>query len=293
MSIPLEQPWFLLLIPLGVVAVWKLVRQKGGIGFSTAALLEGIRVGASLLLMERILLIGFIVAGAVILARPTRIVKSAVPVYKESRDILLVLDVSGSMSDTASRKIKTAKSVIAEFVAGRPQDRIALFVFENRAFLEWPLSVDHQTLVARLTSVSGGGGTTISTGIIAALEHQAQFGKSRGAVIVVSDGVSEVKPEEREAIESALGKTKIYWIWIGGSDKLALEFGEYVESLGGKVYQGEAKDLAEIFSEISRLETSPVVWEQHITTVYRFGALPLTAFLSLLGAGLIDLLREV
>lgn len=294
MNIPLEQPWFLLLIPLGAIAVWKLVRQKGGIGFSTTTLLEGMRVGASLLFVERILLIIFISAGAIILARPTRVVKNAVPVYKQARDIAIVLDMSGSMSQGVGSKLQTARIVIAEFVKGRPQDRIAFITFEIKAYLEWPLSTDHETLIARLESVRGGDGTVIASGLIAALEHHQQFGQNRGAVIVVSDGVSEVKPEEKDRIEAALGKNKIYWIWIGEKDeKLALEFADYVRSLGGKVYQGEAADLEEIFSEISRLETSPVVWEQHVSTIYNFGFLPLLAFLGLLGAGLVDLLREV
>lgn len=294
MNIPLEQPWFLLLIPLGMIAVWKLVRQRGGIGYSTVSLLKGLRVGTSLLIIERLLILIFIVASALILASPTQVVKESVPIYKDARDIVLVLDLSGSMFESSSMKIKTARSVISDFVQGRPQDRIAFFAFENKAYLEWPLSTDHETLIARVNNVTGGGGTTISSGVIAGLEHQAQYGQGSGAVIIVSDGVSEVKPKEKEAIEDSIGTTMLYWIWIGDKDAAhALEFKAYVESLGGKVFQGEAEDLDEIFNEISQLEASPVIWEQHTNTVYNYGALPAIAFFALLGAGLVDLMREV
>ncbi len=291
MKIPLEQPWFLLFIPFGVVAVWRLVRQKGVIGFSTPLLLEGIKTQVPFLFMERLFLGIFVAVGMLILARPTELIKNSVPVYQEARDITLVLDTSGSMSGTS---IETAKRVISEFVAGRPQDRIALMVFDSRAFLEWPLSPDHQPLLYRIDHVTTGDGTIIATGLIAALQHLAQYGQNPGAVIMVSDGGSDVSSKEKSTIEHALGKTKLYWIWIGSqADELAQAFGDYVERLGGKVYKGEVRDLGAIFSEISQLEASPVVWEQHIATVYNFGVLPLVALCSLLGAGLLEMFREV
>lgn len=291
MNLPLEYPAFLLLIPLGLVAVVKLVRQKSGIGFSSAALLTGIGKGPSLLFLERLFLMAFVVAGALILARPTRLEKNSVPVYQEARDIILVLDISSSMTGGS---IKTAKTVIGEFVEGRPQDRIALFVFNDRAFLEWPLSFDHETLIFRLERAVPDGTTRIASGVIAGLTHQKEFGQNSGALIVVSDGGSEVTPEEKRAIESALGQTKFYWIWIGNeSDEMAQRFGVYVTKLGGKVYRDEVKKLGEIFSEINKLEASPVLYEQHVTTVYNFGVLPLLALISLFLAGLVNTMREV
>src|SRR5258706_7602041 len=293
MLIPLEQPWFLLLIPLGILAVWKLTGQKEGLGFSSVTLLKGLNTGLSFLILERVLLSLFIVASAFILARPIQEIKNTIPVYKEARDISVVLDLSGSMDGKDGKKLKTAKDVIIKFVEARPQDRVALFVFEDIAYMEWPLSSDHQSLIARLKDVTGGGGTIISSGIIAAFEHQKTYGQAHGAVIIVSDGSSEVLPKEKEAIEAALGNTKLYWISIGEEEPLALAFETYLKSLGGKVYQGKFEDLDKIFSEISQLESSPVVWEIHTKTVYQFGILPLIAFLSLLGVGLVEIILEI
>ncbi len=294
MNLHLEYPAFLLLIPLGLVAVFKLVRQKSGIGFSSATLLEGIGTGFSPLFFERLFLSIFVAAGSLILAQPTRLVKNSVPIYKEARDLSLVLDVSGSMTGDS---INTATSVITEFVALRPQDRIALFVFNTSAFLEWPLSLDHETLIFRLNHAVPDGGTRIAAGVIAGLEHQQRYGKNPGAVIVVSDGGSIVTPEEKSAIETALGKTKLYWIWISEKgaeeDQMAQQFGVYVTSLGGKVYRGGVDELSEIFREINKLETSPVLQQQHVTNVYDFGILPLAALVSLLLAGVVNTVREI
>lgn len=293
MNFPLEYPVFLLLIPVGVVAVWKLTRQKSGIGFSSALLLKGIGIGSSLLILERLFLVVFVVTCSLILARPTRLTKTVVPVYKEARDISLVLDISGSMNGDS---LKTAAAVIGEFVKGRPQDRIALFVFNSDAFLEWPLSLDHETLAFRLNQQTADGSTTIASGLIAGLKHQQTYGQNPGALIVVSDGGSIVQPKEKTAIESALGETKLYWIWIREGDEeetTAQRFGVYVTSLGGKVYRSGLEELDDIFIEISKLEASPVLYEQHVGTVYNFGVLPLLALISLLLAGLVNTVREV
>lgn len=294
MIIPFEQPWFLLLIPMGFLAVWKLVRQKSGVGFSSILLLDEMRTRISILIWQRLLLCIFVAAAGLILAKPIRIVKTSVPVYQEARDISIILDVSGSMSQDNDLKIKTAKKVITEFVAGRPQDRIALLVFENTAYLEWPLSLDHTALISRLNAVTGGGGTTIASGIIAGLSNQVKYGESSGAMIILSDGISEISREDKQIIEGSLGKTKLYWILIGNEDQeLTREFQKYVKSLGGTVYLGEADDLSEIFTEISKLESSPVTLEEKVTTTYRFGQLPLIAFVALLVAGLLEVWREV
>lgn len=296
MNILFEYPLFLLLIPAGLIAVWKLVRQKSVIGFSSASLLIGTRVRLPLLVFERIALAVFVIAGILILARPIRLERTATPVYQEARDITIALDISGSMRWGEGNNLTVAIGVISEFVAARPQDRIALFVFDTASYLEWPLSVDHDIIIYRLQHLGDGGGTVISSGITDALEHQAQFGQNSGAVIVVSDGASSVSAVQKEAIENALGDTKLYWIWIVegvAGDPLALVFGDYVRSLGGGVYRGETEELESFFAEISQLESSPVVWENIITTEYQFGLLPLAALIGALGAGLLHLFREV
>lgn len=290
MNMPFEQPGLLFLIIPGLFAVWKLVRQQNAIGFSSSELFSGVRLGWSFRTVERVFLSVFVIAGTLILARPIQIEKISVPVYKEARDITIVLDTSGSMM---GEEIKVASAVVSDFADGRPNDRIALVVFDTSAYLEWPLSPDHSPLTYRLNHIVPDGGTEIARGVIAGLMHQKQFGKNPGAVIVVSDGSSDVTSEEISSMKDNLGQTKLYFVQIGKPDYLARNVWDIVKKLGGTVYSGEISDLGSIFSEISNLETSPVVWEQHIQSTYQFGILPIVALLSFLGAGLIETMREV
>lgn len=292
MNLPFEYPAILALIPLGIIAVFKLVRQKGRLGFSSTALLKGVGPALPLLLLERLFLAILVVAAALILARPTRLVKNSVPVYQEARDITLVIDTSGSMS---GENITTAAKVSTEFIAGRPNDRIGLISFNDFAFLEWPLSLDHESLVYRLGHLKAQGGTVIAAGMIAGLA-QLQDSKNPGAIIVVSDGGSQVTPEEKETIQAIRGQTRIYWIWIkegSEEDEVAAEFGLYLKEIGGTVYEAGVEDLPQIFDEIDQLEASPVLYEQRVVTTYNFGLLPYLAVASLLFAGLVEMVREV
>lgn len=289
MSLPFESPGFLFLI-LAVIPVWKRVRQTSVIGFSSNELLQGLTIRIPLVVIERLFLSVFIMAGALILARPMHIEKTTAPVYQDARDIAIVLDISGSMT---GQNIQTARDVIAEFVSARPNDRIALFVFDTEAYMEWPLSPDHESLIYHLDTLTLGGGTTITPGVIAGLNHLRRYGQHPGALIVVSDGSSDLKPSEKTATEQALGQTKLYFVQIGKPDDASRIFWAFVEKLGGKVFNGEIGKLGEIFSEISNLETRPVIWEQRQRIMYQFGALPLVALLGLLGAATLECLRRV
>lgn len=280
--IPLEYPGFLVFM-LVLFVVWRLVRQKGVIGFTVP--LAGIRLPFSLLTLERLFLGLFFTVSIVILARPIQVTKRAVSVFRDAGDIAIVIDISGSMQN---ERLDTAVDVIAEFVESRPGDRIALISFNDYAYLDWPLSADHEALIYRLRQLYAYAGTQIASGLIEGLTHLQELGENPGAIIVVSDGASKVKPEEKITIESALGKTRLFWIWIGDqTDADAIAFEQYFRSLGGNVYNAEIGELSEMLTQISELEMSPVLWEQQVSSTYQFGVLQMVAIVGLILAGLV------
>jgi hypothetical protein len=294
----LGKPLFLLLIPLGAVFIWRLFRQKGSVGFSALSLFSA--KALPLGMASRLLLFAVVVFISIALSEPVEHVKSSVPVYKDARDIVLILDTSSSMNQ--SKKMGTAKEVIGDFVSGLPQYRIGLYSFTTEPYLEWPLSFDHDALLDRLSDLKPAGGTKIATGFIAGLEHLANYGQGKGAVIIVSDGISSVSPKEASAISTLVGETgvKVYWVWISGlsgikvsSNELALDFRGLIEFLRGTVYQGGVEDLEAIFAEISRLETSPVVYERGVSVIYKFGPILTLVVLSLGVLILTEFVREV
>ncbi|HON55635.1 MAG TPA: VWA domain-containing protein [bacterium] len=68
----------------------------------------------------------------------------------ESVDIMIVLDISGSMQAEdfkPKNRLEAAKQVAVDFIKGRKYDRIGLIQFGRGAFLKCPLTTDYSVLI--------------------------------------------------------------------------------------------------------------------------------------------------
>lgn len=116
----------------------------------------------------------------------------------EGRDIMLVLDASGSMraEDFKPNRIAVAKRAAMEFLRGLQHDRVGLVVFAGRSFTQCPLTMDYNIVLQLLEEVDVGmvriDGTAIGDALANALyklELQSQEEKRRGKVVVLlTDG---------------------------------------------------------------------------------------------------------
>ncbi|MEM7429507.1 MAG: VWA domain-containing protein [Pseudomonadota bacterium] len=87
------------------------------------------------------------------LARPER-VGEPVEVTKAARDLVLAIDISGSMDERDFRsadgeplqRLAAVKDIVGDFIEARDGDRVALIVFGTRAFLQAPFTEDLQTV---------------------------------------------------------------------------------------------------------------------------------------------------
>lgn len=146
----------------------------------------------------------------VALARPQR-VEDKRDVHSEGYDIMLCVDVSGSMlfqegprpGDWPNR-LQTIKPVIQGFIDRRPQDRIGLVLFGRQAYTLAPLTFDHQWIARQLQRIKIGmvdpNGTVIGDGLGTAInrldqQHRIRAGHRLGAFIVLlTDGGESVDP---------------------------------------------------------------------------------------------------
>ena len=64
---------------------------------------------------------------------------------REGIDIVLALDLSASMlsKDFEPNRLESSKEVAIQFVDERPDDRIAVVVYEGESFTQVPLTTDH------------------------------------------------------------------------------------------------------------------------------------------------------
>jgi Ca-activated chloride channel family protein len=155
---------------------------------------------------------------AVALARPQwgRIEE---PVFDQSREILLAVDLSRSMlaTDVSPSRLDRAKLLIQSLLEKLAGERVGLVVFAGTSFLQAPLSADYEILREFLPGLNPGFLPEFGTNYGAMLDAAAQaFGTTGAAdrfLIVLSDGEA-TDPAWKERIEP-LKKRGIRVIGLG------------------------------------------------------------------------------
>lgn len=187
------------------------------------------------------------------LARPQTVARE-VKVRGEGVDLVVALDLSSSMlaeplpgGDAGKNRLAVAKAVLAEFLRGRPGDRIGLVAFAARAYPAAPLTLDHAWLrdaVARLQSGAIEDGTALGDAILAALNHLREQPAKSQAIILITDGrnnTGNVAPMVAAAAAKALG-VRVHAIGIGSPGAAVIPIDD---PLGGTLYRRVAADLDE------------------------------------------------
>jgi len=223
----------------------------------------------------------------VALARPQTL-RGTVEDGQRGIDILVVLDVSGSMASVdfkPQNRLEVAKMVIGRFMEGRKNDRMGLVTFAGVSATRCPLTVDHNILLHTLRQARLGDlvdGTAIGMALahgVGRLRHAA--GKSK-VIILLTDGVNnrgEVAPKDAAQIAVDFG-VKVYTIGVGTRGQAAYpvtdSFGrqrfmmvdvtldedllkDIANRSGGLYFRATDGDsLRRIFAEIDRLETREI-----------------------------------
>lgn len=154
-------------------------------------------------------------------ARPQS-VEHETKVSTEGIDIVMALDISGSMlaRDFQPDRLTSAKRVASEFISTRTGDRIGLVVFAGEAFTQSPLTTDQsslQTLLGRIKSGVIEDGTAIGNGLATALNRLRESDSKSKVVILLTDGVNnrgQISPLTAAEIAKEQG-IKVYTIGVG------------------------------------------------------------------------------
>lgn len=229
------------------------------------------------------------------MARPQQAWKET-QTESEAIDIILAVDVSASMlsKDFEPDRLTKAKEVLSEFVERRRHDRIGLVLFSGSAFAQCPLTQDRRILQAFIQNMHTGDlpdGTAIGMGLATATHHLKDSPSLSKVVILVTDGednTGDPGPLQAAAIAKSLD-VKVYTIGIG-KDGTVLSPGyrspngvysyvsrtmrfdasmlERIASMtGGQFFRAASADeLAEIYPQIDRLETSKVTQKVLVRT---------------------------
>jgi len=291
-------------------------RMRGSVRFPQVSDLRSLPAGPWSLVRRalpvvRLLALACLVAA---LARPQSGERIA-DVSAEGVDIMLILDVSGSMQardlGSASR-LAVAKEVVARFIAGRDTDRIGMVVFAAESFTQCPLTLDYDVLLQFLDEIDiahdSWDGTAIGMALINAVNRLRDAGEQavRGRVaILLTDGVNnagEIYPQTAAEAAAAVG-VRVYTIGIGAEPRgilgraRGLDFDEetlraIAAATGGQYYHATSGEkLAEIYSEIGRLEKTEVTSQVHLEYSELYALFLWPGFLALAGEFLLSRTR--
>ncbi len=304
-------PYFFLLLLLLPLLAW-LKGRRGSLPaflYSSVKLVEGLtrsrRSNAGKVLTAlRWLAFAVLIAA---LAQP-RLSKSTTEIKASGIDIVVALDLSGSMTtqdyvvdDRRVDRFDMAKSVLIKFVKERPNDRIGLVVFGAQAFIASPMTLDHDYLLENIDRLQIGtinsDATAIGDGLTTALNRLRELkSKSRIVVLMTDGGNNSGKIDPITATEAArtLG-VKIYTIGLGNREfveQMNMPAGflpdedtlqKIAQMTGGVFYLADSSEkLNSIYDQIDKLEKTEAVISKYTQYKELFPWFILAGFILLL-----------
>lgn len=174
-----------------------------------------------------------------------------VPMPIEGRDLMLAIDISGSMeqkdmqiSGQAVDRLTAVKKVAGEFIDRRVGDRIGLILFGENAYLQAPLTFDRKTVKTLLYEAAiglAGKSTAIGDSIGLAVKKARETEDGNRVLIVLTDGQNTAGAiEPLKAAELARAEAlKIYTIGVGADELVVNSF------FGGQRRINPSSDLDE------------------------------------------------
>ncbi|GAA4896084.1 VWA domain-containing protein [Flaviramulus aquimarinus] len=283
--------WLLLALPLAVL--WYILKYKKQTAELKISSLKGFKLTNSWLPKLRHLLFVLRLAALALLiialARPQSVDVSTKTKTTRGIDIVMAIDVSASMlaKDLSPNRLEALKKVAAEFIKGRPNDRIGLVEYAGESYTKTPITSDKSIVLRSLRSIKYNtiieGGTAIGMGLATSVNRLKDSKATSKVIILLTDGVNNsgfIDPKIASELAVEYG-IKTYTIGLG-TNGMALspvailpngnfQYGriqveidetllkEIAEVTGGKYFRAtNNKKLEEIYDEINKLEKTEI-----------------------------------
>lgn len=272
----------ILLIPLIIWYIIKLRKTQANFKMSSTDGFRKVSPGLKTYLRHFpfVLRLAAITLVIIILARPQS-VHSSENSKSEGIDIVLALDVSGSMlaQDFQPTRLDAAKKVAAEFINDRPNDKIGLVIFAGESFTQCPLTTDHRVLLNLLNDVKFGlveDGTAIGLGLANCVNRLKDSQSKSRVVILLTDGANnagQIAPQTAAELAASYN-IKVYTIAIGSKGAAPIrdpytgrtyyqEFDmdegtlkKIAETTNGQFFEANNNQkLKEVYDQIDQMET--------------------------------------
>ena len=236
MNIEFAWPWALAALPLPLLALAlpraaqppRAALQLPFAGALAAAAASGVERPAPWRLALATLAWVLVVLAA---ARP-QFIGAALQLPVSGRDLMLAVDISGSMQTDdmligrqATSRLTAVKAVAGDFIERRRGDRLGLILFGDQAYLQTPLTFDRETVRTQLNEAAiglAGKRTAIGDAIGLAVKRLREQAQENRVLILLTDGTNTagaVDPLKAAQLAQRNG-VRIYTIGVGADETL-------------------------------------------------------------------------
>ncbi|WP_179333785.1 vWA domain-containing protein [Winogradskyella costae] len=307
--------WLLLLLPIAII--WYVLKHSKQTAELKISSIKGFQGTSSfwskfryILFALRLVALAFLITA---LARPRTVDVSTKTKTTSGIDIVMAIDVSASMlaKDLRPNRLDALKEVAADFIDGRPNDRIGLVEYAGEAYTKTPITSDKSIVKRSLRDINYNsiieGGTAIGMGLGTSVNRLKDSRAKSKVIILLTDGVNTsgaLDPKTASVLAVEYG-IKVYAIGIGTNGMALSPIGfntngtfrygrmqveideallkEIASETGGKYFRATNNDkLAEIYEEINKLEKTEIEETKYYNYDEKYRPLVLIAGLLLL-----------
>jgi Ca-activated chloride channel homolog len=282
--------WVFLILP--IVILWYVLKHKKQTAEFKISSIKGFKTVKSWLPKLKHLMFALRLCALVLLilalARPQTVDVSTKTKTTRGIDIVMAIDVSASMlaKDLKPNRLDALKAVAAQFIKGRPNDRIGLVEYAGESYTKTPITSDKSIVLRSLRDIKYNtiitGGTAIGMGLATSVNRLKDSKAKSKIIILLTDGVNNsgfIDPNTASELAAEYG-IKTYTIGLGtngmalspiGINNGIIQFGrvqveidedllmEIADATGGKYFRAtNNKKLKEIYKEIDKLEKTDV-----------------------------------
>jgi len=283
--------WLFLILP--AVVLWQIWKRKQLSPTLKISSVKGFKAQKSLLakLKPFLIVLRLLALSSLIiaLARPREVDISSQTKSTKGVDIVLAIDVSGSMlaKDLKPNRMEALKVVAENFVIERPNDRIGIVVYASEAYTKTPVTSDKAVVLSAIQGIKYDpvliDGTGIGMGLTTAVNRLKDSKAKSKVVILMTDGVNNagfIEPETASQIAKEYG-IKVYTIGIGTNGNAMFPYAyapnggflykmmpveidvnlmqTIARNTGGKYFRATSNSkLESIYKEINKLETTEI-----------------------------------
>ncbi|WP_100614470.1 vWA domain-containing protein [Confluentibacter citreus] len=283
--------WLLLALPFALL--WYILKHKNQTAELKISSLKGFKITSSalpkfkhVLFVLRLLALALLITA---LARPQTVDVSTKTKTTRGIDIVMSIDVSASMlaKDLSPNRLDALKEVAAEFIKGRPNDRIGLVEYAGESYTKTPITSDKAIVLRSLNDIKYNtvieGGTAIGMGLATAVNRLKDSKAKSRIIILLTDGVNNsgfIDPKIASELAVEYG-IKVYTIGLGSNGMALSPVGidargelqyarvqveidetllkEIAKATGGIYFRAtNNQKLEEIYSEINKLEKTDI-----------------------------------